>query len=240
MPSGKIKSSTLYGLLLDCDSLNTKYFANTSNDSATILNNALTALDNETMATAQAIGCALDFLWKVYNNGSGVSANCSAPELPANTQFVGRLIQALDETKLETAMQAYGSYSPCTCDGHCDCQSANQSCPIDGCASQGGGCDSECTCYGTLNICDVESIHDVGTCSGVYNGCIADYSVMPYEYYCAWFHCVHFWWDTAPDLLTLNCEIAFSCGTYGYECWMEGCNATYGGTCTCEGNQIAC
>ena len=239
MPNGKITKFTLQELLLDCDSLNTKYFANTSNDSATILNNALTALNNETMATAQAIDCALNFLWKVYNKGSGVSANCNAPELPANTEFVGRLIQALDETKLETAMQAYSIYESCTCDGHCDCQGANQSCPTDGCASQGSGCDGECTCYGTLNTCDEEGIHNLGdNCTGIYNGCASE--VMPYEYYCAWFHCVHFYWTTAPSLLSLNCEIAFSCETYGYECWVEGCGAIHGGTCTCDGNQIAC
>ena len=239
MPNGKITKFTLQELLLDCDSLNTKYFANTSNDSATILNNALTALNNETMATAQAIDCALNFLWKVYNKGSGVSTNCSAPGLPANTEFVGRLIQALDETKLDTAMQAYGNYDPCSCYGYCDCQGAWQSCPTDGCASQGGGCDSECTCYGILNTCDEEGIHNPGDqCDGIYNGCASE--VMPYEYYCAWFHCVHFYWTTAPSLLSLNCEIAFSCETYGFECWVELCNATYGGTCTCDGNQIAC
>lgn len=239
MPSGKITKATLQGLLLDCDTLNTKYFANTSNDSATILNNAQTALNNETMAMAQAIDCALDFLWKVYNHGSGVSTNCSAPELPANTEFVGRLIQALDETKLETAMQAYGNYDPCSCYGYCECQGTNQSCPTDGCASQGGGCDGECTCYGTLTTCDEEGIHNPGDhCSGVYNGCMQE--VMPYEYYCAWFHCVHFYWTTAPSLLSLNCEMSFSCETYDFECWVEGCGATYGGTCTCDGNQIAC
>lgn len=239
MPSGKITKSTLQGLLLDCDSLNTKYFANTSNDSATILNNARTALNNETMAMAQAIGCALDFLWKVYNHGSGVSANCSAPELSANTEFVGRLIQALDETKLETAIQAYGSYEPCSCEGQCTCQGLKESCPAEGCYSWGGECDGECTCYGTLSTCDEEGIHNPGdNCSGVYNGCMQE--VMPYEYYCAWFHCVHFYWTTAPSLLSLNCEIAFSCETYGFECWVELCDATYGGTCTCDGNQIAC
>ena len=107
MPSGKITKATLQDLLLDCDSLNTKYFANTSNDSATILNNARAILNNETMATAQAIDCALNFLWKVYNNGSGVSANCNAPELPANTEFVGRLIQALDELYRFVSFHSY-------------------------------------------------------------------------------------------------------------------------------------
>ena len=239
MPSGKITKSTLQDLLLDCDSLNTKYFANTSNDSTTILNNARAILNNETMAAAQAIGCALDFLWKVYNHGSGVSANCNAPELPANTEFVGRLIQALDETKLETAMQAYGSYEPCSCYGHCECQGLQEGCPAQGCYSLGGECDGECTCYGTLNVCDEEGIHNPGDhCTGVYNGCTQE--TMPYEYWCAWFHCVHFYWTTAPSLLSLNCEIAFSCETYGFECWVELCNATYGGTCTCDGNQIAC
>ena len=239
MPNGKITKFTLQELLLDCDSLNTKYFANTSNDSATILNDARTALNNETMATAQAIDCALNFLWKVYNKGSGVSTNCSAPGLPANTEFVGRLIQALDETKLETAMQAYGSYDPCTCEGECTCLGLKESCPAPGCYSRGGECDGECTCYGTLSVCDEEGIHNPGDpCYGVYNGCTQE--TMPYEYYCAWFHCVHFYWTTAPSLLSLNCEIAFSCETYGFECWVELCGATYGGTCTCDGNQIAC
>lgn len=239
MPSGKITKATLQGLLLDCDSLNTKYFANTSYDSTTMLNDAKTALNNETKAMAQGIDCALSFLWKVYNNGSGVSANCEAPGLPANTEFVGRLIQALDETKLETAMQSYGSYDPCSCDGYCECQGAKQSCPTDGCTNEGGTCDGECTCYGTLNTCDEQGIHTPGDpCDGVYNGCSAE--TRPYEYYCAWFHCVHFYWTTAPSLLTMNCEIAFSCETYGYECWTKGCDATYSGPCSCDGNQTSC
>ena len=236
MPSGKITKTTLTGLLLDCSSLNTKYFANTSNDSATTLNNARTRLNNETKAMAQAIDCALQFLWKVYNHGSGVSANCAAPGLPANTNFVGRLIQALDESKLETAMQAYGSYNPCTCDGHCDCQGADVNCPTYGCTNQGGTCDGECTCYGTLTTCDEEGIHNTGDpCYS--HGCVS--YVPPYEYYCAWFHCVHFYWTTEPGLLSLTCEVAFSCETYGFECWVKGCAATHG-ACPCDGNQIAC
>lgn len=238
MPSGKITKAILQGLLLDCNTLNTKYFANTSNDSATILNNARAILNNETMATAQAIDCALNFLWKVYNNGSGVSANCSAPGLPANTEFVGRLIQALDETKLETAIQTYGSYEPCSCYGHCECQGLQESCPAQGCYSLGGECDGECTCYSTLSVCNEEGIHYPGDACYEYSGCGSEN--LPYEYYCTWFHCVHFYWTTAPSLLNSNCEMAFSCETYGFECWVRLCDATYGDICTCYGNQIAC
>lgn len=173
MSSGKITKATLKELLIDCDILNTKYFANTSYDSVTILNDAQAILNNETMATAQAIDCVLNFLWKVYNNDFGVNLHCSAPELPANTEFVGRLIQALDETKLETAIQAYSTYTPCSCYGdYCGCRGLQENCPVEGCYSQGGECDGECTCYYVLSVCNEEGIHwpGDGTCNG-YNGC---------------------------------------------------------------------
>lgn len=240
MPSGKIDKDTVASLLLDCESLNIKYFSNSSYDSSTELADALSTINNETKASHAGIQTISDFLWKVYNYGSGVKANCSAPGVSSSTSFLGRLIKALDFDNLDTAMKDYGSYTPCACDGQiiCDCQGLKESCPADGCYSWGGECDGDCTCYGTLSVCKEEGIHNY-YCETAYMAYPCITNIPPDVYTCAWFYCEHFYWTTFPAGLSVSCEYSFAgCDEYGYECWTYGC--TSDSPCNCDGMNGGC